>query len=160
MAVWSSKARAAPPFQLGHHLVLGDISGSDIHTIPAEEKCGLSLYWLLLRALWPFQSWTQMKRINWRPCLLSPGLLNPAVTPWGSAKILLSSFFYLLYPPPPATPPQHTAPVPLKAGETGNLEKLGPRIPIGCGHFSQTELLFHQQISFLEFAALKTIFQV
>lgn len=38
LTVPSPEARAAPPFQLCHRLVPGDVSGSDIHTITAEEK--------------------------------------------------------------------------------------------------------------------------
>ena len=50
LAVSTSKARAAPPFQLCHCLVPGDVSGSEVHTVPAEEKHGISLYRLLSRA--------------------------------------------------------------------------------------------------------------
>lgn len=89
------------------------------------------------------------------PRPLSPGLLNPAVTPGVRPK----SFGLL---PPPlrfhSTPPAPSSP-PTEGGETDNTEKLGPAVPAGCGHFSQTDLLFHQQTSVPEFAALWTIFQ-
>lgn len=94
LAVSPSKARAAPPFQLSHRLVLGDVSGSEVHTIPAEEKGGISLYWLLPAPRAPLTC-TRMKRIQVTQGSACPlhadpeettGLFSPALMPGAQPK--------------------------------------------------------------------------
>lgn len=143
MAVCPSKARAAPPFQLCHHLVPGDISGSVVHTISAKEKGGISLYWLLLEATLalPELDPNEEDPGHSGPCLFSPGLtrkkitglLSPALIPGVQPKSYWPPSSISLDPPASSSPPT-------KVLGKDNFEKLGPTIPIGHGHFLQTEL--------------------
>lgn len=142
LAVCPSEARAAPPFQLCHHLVPGDVSGSEVHAIPAEEGVA-SLNWLLSQTPWRFQSGREGRGPGSLRALPASCQSPPSSSDLlGSAHILLASSLYFLGSTHPSLPP-----LPLTAGET-QLSQTWPTIPTGRGQFSQTELLFHQQTLF------------
>lgn len=106
LAVWPSEARAAPPFQLCHHLVPGDEPGSEVHAVAAGEEG--SRYWLLSQPR-RFPSGLRERTRSLRASRLPASLLHPAVTPWGSAHTLLASSLHFLGStrPHPSTPPTH-----------------------------------------------------